>query len=473
MTVFSFVVLTKRVKNSSSSNSMTTSLIQGSSSSSFDKEQLGQHLHTLARQAHIDHVIEVERVLAHVEKGLCSDISASEVEELAAETAAALSAEQPEYAELAAYISISSYHRQTSDSFSETMHVLHEWVHPKSKTSGRFTQQFMEAVEKHKDRIQATIDYSRDYYFSYFGFKTLLHSYLLGCGKKKKERPQQMLFRVLLCFYPEDIDQACRVYEMMSNMLATHATPTLFNAGTIHGKLASCFLHTIQEDSIEGIFETVKRCAILSRACGGMGLSIQKIRANQSYIRGSDGYSNGIVPMLRVFDATAAYVDQGGGKRKGAIAIYLEPWHADIFEFLQLRKNQGKEELRCRNLFTALWVPDLFMTRVQNDEQWSLFCPTEAKGLDGIHGREFNELYQRYEREGELVRRKVPARQLWLAILDSQMETGTPYILFKDSVNAKSNHNNLGYISCSNLYVSSSSSSSHLVIHHPQFLSII
>jgi len=434
----------------------------------FEKHAFTRHLFALARKAGIDRVVNVVQVVSHVEKGLCADISWDQVEELAAETAASLSAEQPEYADLAAHIAISAHHRRTSDSFGETMRALDEWAHPRSKARGRFSPRFMLAVERHQERIQATIDYGRDYYFSYFGFKTLLHSYLLGCGKAdKKERPQHMLFRVLLALFPDDVDRVCEAYSMMSNLLATHATPTLFNAGTRHGKMASCYLQTVCDDSIEGIFETLKRCATLSKACGGIGLSVQRIRANQSYIGGSDGYSNGIVPMLRVFDATAAYVDQGS-KRKGALAVYLEPWHADVFDFLQLRKNQGKEELRCRNLFTALWIPDLFMQRVHDDEHWSLFCPHEAKGLDGVYGEQFQELYTKYEREGELVRRRVPARELWLAIIDSQLETGTPYMLFKDSINRKSNHNHMGYISCSNLYLSLScffcldfSSSSH------------
>ncbi|MCB0574865.1 MAG: ribonucleoside-diphosphate reductase subunit alpha, partial [Saprospiraceae bacterium] len=305
-------------------------------------------------------------------------------------------------------------------------------------------------VMKHKSKLDSAIIYDRDFEFDYFGFKTLERSYLMRMNGNVVERPQHLFMRVAVGIHGEDIEAAIETYNLMSERWFIHATPTLFNAGSPKPQLSSCFLLSMTEDSIKGIFETLQRCALISQSAGGIGLSIHNIRATGSYIKGTGGTSNGIIPMLRVFNDAARYVDQGGGKRKGAFAVYMEPWHADIFEFLELKKNHGKEELRARDLFYALWVPDLFMERVKDDQDWSLFCPNEAPGLFDVHSGEFEALYHKYEEEGR-ARKVVKARELWNAVLESQTETGTPYILYKDAANKKSNQQNLGTIRSSNL----------------------
>jgi ribonucleoside-diphosphate reductase alpha chain len=307
-----------------------------------------------------------------------------------------------------------------------------------------------EIIQKNAQLLDSTIIYDRDFGYDYFGFKTLERSYLLRINGKVAERPQHMLMRVSVGIHKEDIDAAIETYNLMSERWFTHATPTLFNAGTPKPQMSSCFLLTMKDDSIDGIYDTLKQCAKISQSAGGIGLSIHNVRATGSYIRGTNGTSNGIVPMLRVFNDTARYVDQGGGKRKGSFAIYLEPWHADIFEFLDLRKNVGKEEIRARDLFTALWIPDLFMKRVKDNGDWSLMCPNECPGMSDCYGAEFEALYTKYENEGK-ARKTVKAQELWFAILDSQIETGNPYMLYKDACNEKSNQKNLGTIKSSNL----------------------
>src|SRR5258708_10303143 len=330
------------------------------------------------------------------------------------------------------------------------MKDLFEYIDPKTgKHAPLIADDVYDIIKSNKDVLDSTIIYDRDFGYDYFGFKTLERSYLLKMNGKVAERPQHMIMRVAVGIHKEDITAAMETYNMMSERWFTHATPTLFNAGTPKPQLSSCFLLMMQDDSIDGIYNTLKNCAKISQSAGGIGLSIHNIRATGSYIRGTNGTSNGIVPMLRVFNDTARYVDQGGGKRKGSFAIDLEPWHADIFDFLELKKNHGKEELRARDLFYALWMPDLFMKRVESGGDWSLFCPNEAPGLPGCFGEAFQELYTRYESEGR-ARKKVKAQDLWFAILEAQIETGTPYLLYKDAANGKSNQQNLGTIKSSN-----------------------
>jgi ribonucleoside-diphosphate reductase alpha subunit len=339
----------------------------------------------------------------------------------------------------------------TTASFSELTETFYNYVHPKTGTPAPLcSQEHYDIVMKHKQRLDGVILHARDFDYDYFGFKTMEKSYLLKVHGKIAERPQMMLMRVAIGIHGEDIDAAIETYNLLSQKYFTHATPTLFNAGTSLPQMSSCFLLTMKADSIDGIYDTLKNCAVISKYAGGIGVAIHNVRASKSYIAGTNGESNGIVPMLRVFNNTARYVDQGGGKRKGSIAIYLEPWHADIFAFLDLRKNHGNEADRARDLFYALWVPDLFMERVKANGTWSLFCPNEAPGLADVHGQEFVDLYEKYEREG-LARETIQAQQLWFAVLDSQVETGTPYMLYKDAANAKSNQKNLGTIRCSNL----------------------
>ncbi|MEM6771198.1 MAG: ribonucleoside-diphosphate reductase subunit alpha, partial [Bacteroidota bacterium] len=357
----------------------------------------------------------------------------------------------PDYAQLAARIAISNLHKETDKSFSNTMEALYNYKDPKTgEAAGLIGDETMEVIRNHKRRLDAAIIYDRDFEFDYFGYKTLERSYLMRMDGAVVERPQQMLMRVAVGIHQEDIESAIQTYQLMSEKWFIHATPTLFNSGTPKPQMSSCFLLSMTEDSIEGIFETLRRCARISQAAGGIGLSIHNVRATGSYIKGTGGTSNGIVPMLKVFNDTARYVDQGGGKRKGAFAIYLEPWHADVFEFLDLRKNHGKEEMRARDLFYALWMNDLFMERVKADAEWTLFDPNEAPGLFDAYGGEFEALYHKYEAEGR-GRKTVKAQDLWFAILDSQVETGTPYILYKDAANKKSNQKNLGTIRSSNL----------------------
>ena len=384
-------------------------------------------------------------------QGLFDGVTTTELDNLAAETAASLAAQHPDYAVLAARIAVSNLHKNTDKSFSKTMKDLYNYIDPKTgDKAGLIGDETHKIIQKNKDRLDAAIIYDRDYEFDYFGFKTLERSYLLRMDRKVVERPQQLFLRVSVGIHGEDIDAAIETYNLMSEKWFIHATPTLFNAGTPKPQLSSCFLLSVTDDSISGIFETLSRCAKISQSAGGIGLSIHNVRATGSYIKGTGGQSNGIIPMLKVFNDTARYVDQGGGKRKGAFAMYLEPWHADIFEFLDLKKNHGKEEMRARDLFYALWVPDLFMERVRDDKQWSLFCPNEAQKLFDTYGGEFEALYHQYEREGK-ARKTVSARELWNKILESQIETGTPYILYKDAANKKSNQKNLGTIRSSNL----------------------
>ena len=395
--------------------------------------------------------IEPIDVAKKVIEGVYDKVKTTDLDNLAAETAASLTTKHPDYAILAARIAISNLHKQTEKSFSKTMEKLYNYIDPKTGQDAPLISDFtMSVIKKHADLLDSTIIYNRDYNFDYFGFKTLERSYLLKMDGKIHERPQHMLMRVSVGIHGKDIESAIETYHLMSEKWFVHATPTLFNSGTPKPQLSSCFLLTTQDDSIPGIFATLKQCAEISQSAGGIGLSIHNIRATGSYIKGTNGQSNGIVPMLRVFNDTARYVDQGGGKRKGAFAIYLEPWHADVFDFLELKKNHGKEENRARDLFYALWIPDMFMRRVKENGEWPLFCPNEAPGLADIHGEEFDELFLKYEAEGR-ARKVVKAQELWFKILDSQIETGTPYILFKDAANNKSNQKNLGTIKSSNL----------------------
>jgi ribonucleoside-diphosphate reductase alpha chain len=390
-------------------------------------------------------------VAKKVIEGLFDGVTTSELDNLAAETAASLTTKHPDYALLASRIAVSNLHKNTTKSFSETMKRMYEYVDKKTgKNAALLADDVYEIIRENAELLDSSIIYDRDFGFDYFGFKTLEKSYLLKIDGKIAERPQHLFMRVSVGIHKEDIDSAIKTYNLMSERWFTHATPTLFNAGTPKPQMSSCFLLTMKDDSIEGIYDTLKQTAKISQSAGGIGLSIHNVRATGSYISGTNGTSNGIIPMLKVFNDTARYVDQGGGKRKGAFAIYLEPWHADIFEFLDLRKNHGKEEMRARDLFYALWVSDLFMKRVEANEDWSLFCPHEAPGLADCHSEEFEELYTRYEREGR-ARKTIKAQELWFAVLDSQVETGTPYLLYKDAANAKSNQQNLGTIKSSNL----------------------
>lgn len=384
-------------------------------------------------------------------QGLYNGVTTTELDNLAAETAASLAAVHPDYGILAARIAVSNLHKNTNKSFSETMEALYNYIDPlTNQKAGLISDETIEVIRQNTDELDSAIIYDRDYSFDYFGFKTLERSYLLRMDKKVVERPQHLLMRSAVGIHGSNISAAIETYNLMSEKWFIHATPTLFNAGTPKPQLSSCFLLSATEDSIPGIFETLSRCAKISQSAGGIGLSIHNVRAKGSYIKGTGGTSNGIVPMLRVFNDTARYVDQGGGKRKGAFAVYLEPWHADIEDFLELKKNHGKEEMRARDLFYALWIPDLFMERVRDDSDWSLFCPNEAPGLYDSYGETFNKLYLKYEQEGRQ-RKKIRAQELWFNILESQIETGTPYILFKDAANEKSNQKNLGTIHSSNL----------------------
>lgn len=386
-----------------------------------------------------------------VVQGIYDGVKTTDLDNLAAETAASMAAIHPDYALLAARIAISNLHKKTNKSFSETMEALYDYVDPATnKKAGLISDETIAVIRIHADTLDSAIIYDRDLDFDYFGFKTLERSYLLKMNGEVTERPQHMLMRAAVGIHGNDIEAAIETYDLMSQKWFVHATPTLFNAGTPKPQLSSCFLLSATDDSIAGIFETLSRCARISQSAGGIGLSIHNIRAKGSYIKGTGGTSNGIIPMLRVYNDTARYVDQGGGKRKGAFAVYLEPWHADIFDFLELKKNHGKEELRARDLFYAMWIPDLFMQRVKDGGDWSLFCPNEAPGLYDSYGGEFEALYHKYESEGK-ARRTVKAQELWFAILESQIETGTPYMLYKDAANKKSNQKNLGTIRSSNL----------------------
>lgn len=399
-------------------------------------------------QLRTDNIIEIAK---KVIVGIYNNVTTTELDNLAAETAASFTTKHPDFAVLAARIAVSNLHKNTTKSFSETAGLLYNYIDQKTnQPAPLIADDVYGIIQQHKDQLDASIIYERDYHFDYFGFKTLEKSYLLKVHGKIVERPQHLFMRVALGIHKTDIDAAIETYNLMSEKWFIHATPTLFNAGTPKPQMSSCFLLSMKDDSIPGIYDTLKNCALISQSAGGIGLNIHNIRATGSYIKGTNGTSNGIIPMLRVFNDTARYVDQGGGKRKGAFSVYLEPWHADVFVFLELRKNHGKEEMRARDLFLALWIPDLFMKRVEADGQWSLFCPNEAKDLHTNHGAAFEALYERYEQEGK-AQKTIPARELWNAILEAQIETGVPYMLYKDAANEKSNQKNLGTIRCSNL----------------------
>jgi ribonucleoside-diphosphate reductase alpha chain len=396
---------------------------------------------------YVDPVSVAKRVI----DGVYDGVTTSELDNLAAETAASMTIKHPDYANLAARIAVSNLHKSTKKSFSETVQGLYEYINPETgKPAPLIADDVFEIISKNSEFLDSQLIYDRDFSYDYFGFKTLERSYLLRMHGKIVERPQHMLMRVSIGIHKDDLESAIETYELMSKKYMTHATPTLFNAGTPKPQMSSCFLLTMKDDSIDGIYDTLKQTAKISQSAGGIGLSIHNIRGTGSYIGGTNGTSNGIVPMLRVYNDTARYVDQGGGKRKGSFAIYVEPWHSDIFEFLDLKKNHGKEEMRARDLFYAMWIPDLFMERVEKNEDWTLMCPNECPGLFDCHGKEFEDLYAKYESEGR-GRRTVKAREVWAKIMESQIETGTPYMLYKDAANLKSNQQNLGTIRSSNL----------------------
>lgn len=399
----------------------------------------------------LDPLVSPEAVAMKVIEGIFDGVTTTELDNLAAEVAAAKTIDHPDYALLASRIAVSNLHKETKKTFSEVMQDMYQYIDPKTnEAASLLADDVYEIIMNNKELLDSSIIYDRDFRYDYFGFKTLTRSYLMRLNGKIAERPQQMLMRVAVGIHKEDVQSAIKTYNLMSEGWFTHATPTLFNAGTPKPQMSSCFLLTMKEDSIEGIYDTLKSCAQISQSAGGIGLSIHDIRATGSYIKGTNGTSNGIVPMLRVFNDTARYVDQGGGKRKGSFAIYIEPWHADVFDFLDLKKNHGKEEQRARDLFYALWIPDLFMKRVKENGDWTLMCPHECPGLSDSHSAEFEALYTKYEQEGK-GRKTIKAQDLWFKILESQIETGTPYMLYKDAANAKSNQQNLGTIKSSNL----------------------
>ncbi|KAL7269356.1 ribonucleotide-diphosphate reductase subunit rnr1 [Rhizina undulata] len=397
---------------------------------------------------HVDAATITQKVISGVYQG----VTTIELDNLAAETAAYMTVTHPDYAILAARIAVSNLHKQTKKQFSQVISDLYHYVNPKNgRPSPMISTGTYETVMRHASELNSAIVYDKDFNYNYFGFKTLERSYLLRINGKVAERPQHMIMRVAVGIHGEDVEKAIETYNLMSSKYFTHASPTLFNAGSPSPQMSSCFLVAMKDDSIEGIYDTLKTCAMISKTAGGIGLSIHCIRATGSYIAGTNGQSNGIVPMLRVYNNTARYVDQGGNKRPGAFAIYIEPWHADVFEFLDLRKNHGKEEARARDLFYALWIPDLFMRRVETNGEWSMFCPNEAPGLADCYGEEFDALYEKYEKTPGLPRKTIKAQKLWYSILEAQTETGNPFMLYKDSCNRKSNQKNLGVIKSSNL----------------------
>ncbi|ADZ30052.1 ribonucleotide reductase large subunit protein [Cowpox virus] len=414
----------------------------------FDK--ITSRIRKLCYGLNTDHIDPI-KIAMKVIQGIYNGVTTVELDTLAAEIAATCTTQHPDYAILAARIAVSNLHKETKKLFSEVMEDLFNYVNPKNgKHSPIISSITMDIVNKYKDKLNSVIIYERDFSYNYFGFKTLEKSYLLKINNKIVERPQHMLMRVAVGIHQWDIDSAIETYNLLSEKWFTHASPTLFNAGTSRHQMSSCFLLNMMDDSIEGIYDTLKRCALISKMAGGIGLSISNIRASGSYISGTNGTSNGIIPMLRVYNNTARYIDQGGNKRPGVMAIYLEPWHSDIIAFLDLKKNTGNEEHRTRDLFIALWIPDLFMKRVKDDGEWSLMCPDECPGLDDVCGDEFERLYTQYERERRY-KSIIKARVVWKAIIESQIETGTPFILYKDACNKKSNQQNLGTIKCSNL----------------------
>ena len=399
----------------------------------------------------LDPLVSPEAVAMKVIEGIYDGVSTSDLDNLAAEVAAAKTIDHPDYALLASRIAVSNLHKETKKTFSDVMQDLYNYIDPKTgENAALLSKEVHDIIMDNKNLLDSSIIYDRDFRYDYFGFKTLTRSYLMKLNGNIAERPQQMLMRVSVGIHKNDVESAIRTYNLMSEGWFTHATPTLFNSGTPKPQMSSCFLLTMKEDSIDGIYDTLKSCAQISQSAGGIGLSLHDIRATGSYIKGTNGTSNGIVPMLRGFNDTARYVDQGGGKRKGSFAMYLEPWHADVFDFLDLKKNHGKEEQRARDLFYALWIPDLFMKRVKENGDWTLMCPHECPGLSDTHSKEFEKLYTKYEKEGK-GRKTIKAQDLWFKILESQIETGTPYMLYKDAANAKSNQQNLGVIKSSNL----------------------
>ena len=397
--------------------------------------------------SHVDPILVAKKVI----DGVYDGVSTVELDNLAAETAAGLTSRHPDYAQLASRIAVSNLHKNTIKSFSKTVDALFNYIDPKTGLrASLIADDVYEIITNNAHTLDSSIIYDRDFGYDYFGFKTLERSYLLKINNMVAERPQHMIMRVAVGIHKNDIDSAIKTYNLMSERWFTHATPTLFNAGTPKPQMSSCFLLQVKEDSIDGIYDTLKQCAKISQSAGGIGINIHNVRATGSYIKGTNGTSNGIIPMLKVYNETARYVDQGGGKRKGSIAVYLEPWHADIYDFLDIRKNHGKEEMRARDLFTALWIPDLFMKRVEAEGDWSLMCPNECPGLSDCHSDAFEALYIKYESEGKF-RKQIKARELWAAIIEAQIETGNPYMLFKDAANSKSNQQNLGTIKSSNL----------------------
>lgn len=399
----------------------------------------------------LDPLVSPEAVAMKVIEGLFDGVTTTQLDNLAAEVAAAKTIDHPDYALLASRIAVSNLHKETKKTWSDVVTDMYEYIDPKTgENASLIAEDVYAVIQENKEKLDSSIIYDRDFRYDYFGFKTLTRSYLMKLKGEIVERPQHMLMRVSIGIHKGDIDGAIKTYNLMSEGWFTHATPTLFNSGTPKPQMSSCFLLTMKEDSIEGIYDTLKSCAQISQSAGGIGLSIHNVRAKGTYIKGTNGESNGIVPMLRVFNDTARYVDQGGGKRKGSFAIYIEPWHADVFDFLDLKKNHGKEEQRARDLFYALWIPDLFMKRVKENGEWTLMCPHECPGLSDTHSAEFEALYMKYESEGK-GRKTIKAQDLWFKILESQIETGTPYMLYKDAANAKSNQQNLGTIKSSNL----------------------
>ena len=395
--------------------------------------------------------VDPQKISMKVIEGLYDGVTTAALDNLAAEQCASMTVLHPDYAQLASRIVVSNLHKSTEKSFSNTMKALHEYIDPKTgENASLIANDVIKIIQDNAERLDSYIIYDRDFGYDFFGVKTLERSYLLKIKGEVAERPQHMLMRVSIGIHKDDIESALKTYDLMSERWFTHATPTLFNAGTPKPQMSSCFLLTTQDDSISGIYDTLKQCAQISQSAGGIGLSVHNVRATGSYIKGTNGASNGIVPMLRVFNDTARYVDQGGGKRKGSFAIYLEPWHADIFDFLDLKKNHGKEENRARDLFYAMWIPDLFMERVKANGEWTLMCPNECPGLADVHSAEFETLYHKYESEGK-GRKTIKAQDLWFKILESQIETGTPYMLYKDAANSKSPQQNLGTIKSSNL----------------------
>lgn len=417
----------------------------------FDKINL--RIKKIAKESNI--TINTYQLVMKVIQQLYDTITTTKIDELAAEQCASLSTVHTDYATLAGKISVSNHQKNTSNLFSQVMETLYFFKDSKGNQSKIVSDELWLFLMKYQNEIDTMIDYERDYLIDYFGFKTLERGYLFKTNNVIVERPQHMWMRVSIGIHgdinnPDALKLVKETYDLMSTKYFTHATPTLFNSGTPRPQMSSCYLIAMEDDSIDGIYDTLKDCALISKYSGGIGLHIHNIRAKNSQIKGTNGKTDGLVPMLRVFNNTARYVNQSG-KRNGSIAIYIEPWHADIFDFLELRKNHGDEETKARDLFYALWVSDLFMERVKEPNgKWSLFCPDECRGLSDVYGDSFKKLYKKYENDGK-ARRVVSARELWLAILDSQMETGTPYLLYKDASNKKSNQQNLGTIKSSNL----------------------